>query len=151
MKHNKLLACLVAAMSIVTMSACGPTSNPTSTPSVDPTVDPTVEPTTNPTTAPTTSTIGPNEGEKTNADFQYARTTYLDDEGNEWPLTRNTLYTNSGDHTLIVHNLKEFSLFQLVSTIQLMQIFKHQKKSNKLKQHSLQQMKKWQILVVGNQ
>ena len=91
MKTKKLIAGLVAILSIVSMTACGPTSQPTdpTSPSVPTTPsEPSVS-------APTSS--NPDENLKTNKDFEYARTTYIDDLGNEQPLTRNTLYTNSGD------------------------------------------------------
>ena len=97
MKNKKLLAGLVAIMSIVGMAGCGPTSNPTepTNPSVEPSVEPSTEPSTEPSISNPTSTVDPNE--KTNKDFEKAKTTYIGDDGNEYPLTRNTLYTNSGD------------------------------------------------------
>ena len=98
MKKKILLTSVVALMTVAALVGCGPTSEPTSDPTSSPTTS-TTDPTSNPTTDPTVSNplVEPNEGEKTNADFEYARTTYTDDEGNEHPLTRNTLYTNSGD------------------------------------------------------
>lgn len=98
MKNKILLAGAVAIMSIVGMAGCAPTSNPTTEPSVS---EPTTIPTTSPTTTPDPTTsnpfVEPNEGEKVNSDFEYARTTYVDKDGVEQPLTRNTLYTNSND------------------------------------------------------
>ena len=98
MKKKILLTSVVALMTVAALVGCGPTSEPTSDPTSSPTTS-TTDPTSNPTSNPTVSNplVDPNEGEKTNADFEYARTTYTDDEGNEHPLTRNTLYTNSGD------------------------------------------------------
>ena len=77
MKNKKLLAGLVAIMSIVGMAGCGPTSNPTepTNPSVEPSVEPSTEPSTEPSISNPTSTVDPNE--KTNKDFEKAKTTYI--------------------------------------------------------------------------
>lgn len=40
---------ILAALSVLLLASCGPTSNPTTNPSIDPTVDPTVDPTSEPT------------------------------------------------------------------------------------------------------
>lgn len=91
MKARKLSTILAAFLAVVTISACNPSTEPTTNPSVGDTS----ETTTSVPSTESTSTVDPNV--KTNEDFEKARISYTDANGNEFPLTRNTLYTNSGD------------------------------------------------------
>ena len=92
MKARKITSVLAAFLAVFSITACGPVDP--STPTTAPT-----EPSTSTTapSSPDTGTSATDPNLKTNDDFEKARTTYVGKDNKEYPLTRNTLYTNSGD------------------------------------------------------
>lgn len=87
MKNKKLLLSGISLVLIAgLLSSCGGGTNPTTG-----TTDPTTS--SQPTTSSGTSI---DDSYKTNEDFEYAKTTFIDDDGVERQLNRNTLYTNAG-------------------------------------------------------